>query len=204
MTLRERDNGEMRVSKILEYLASSNKIEGAYESILPMVQALDIILGHSAGLSLETVTPKQGKCFPLKDRKTFKLEGPRGTTGYLEGVRGYFASVRATTNCLLVNCNACRGAFYVAVPLVNLFGMFFQDQSPNPEHWRRLEKAIQGLRVELTHIKDKRALRTVFGLAHAYNGPRDVRFFHENEQKTYTVAKYWTKKGVSFVKSASE
>lgn len=209
MTLKLRDNGEIRASKLLEYLASSTNIDGAYESILPIVQALDIIIGHSGKFSLDTVTPKQGKCFPLNksdlnNSAKFKLEGPRSTKGYLEGVRGYFASVRATTNRLLVNCNACCGAFYTAVPLVDVFGMFTRDQSLPPVQWKRLEKAIQGLRVELTHIQDKRALRTVFGLAHPYNGPRDVRFFHERDEKTYTVAEYWTKKGDSLVESASK
>lgn len=132
MTLRLRENDGLRVSKFLDYLVSSDKIEGAYENVLPMVQALDIILGHSAKLSLETVTPKQGKCFPLKDTEAFKLEGPKGTKGYLEGVRGYFASVRTTTNRLLINCNACCGAFYRAVPLVEVFRMFIGDQNPTP------------------------------------------------------------------------
>ena len=197
MTLRQID--DIRVSKLLDYLASNIKIEGAHESILPIVQALDIVLGHSGKFSLETATPKQGKCFPLNPTKDiiekFQLDSPRKTSGYLQGVRGYFASVRATTNSTLVNCNACCGAFYKAGPLVNLFGMFTRNQNPCQEEMKRIEKAIQGLRVELTHIQDERPLRTIFGLARPYNGPRNISFFHEKDEKTYTVADYWTKKG---------
>lgn len=196
MTLRQRDH--ISVSKLLDYLASSIKTEGSYESILPIVQALDVILGHSGKFSLETATPKQGKCFPMNPTKDiiekFQLESPK-KPGYLQGVRGYFASVRATTNSTLVNCNACCGAFYKAGPLVNLFGMFSKNQNPSQEEMKRIEKAIQGLRVELTHIQDERPLRTVFGLARPYNGPRNISFFHEKDEKTYTVADYWTKKG---------
>lgn len=206
MTLRKYD--DIRVSKLLDYLASSTKIEGAYESVLPIIQALDIILGHSGKFSLETATPKQGKCFPLHPKKDitekFKLEGPKGTPGYLQGVRGYFASVRATTNTTLVNCNACCGAFYKPGPLVDLFAMFIRNQNPSHEDMKRLEKAIQGLRVELTHLEDERPLRTIFGLVRAggaYKGPRGVSFDHEKDEKRYTVADYWTKKGTFLITS---
>ena len=197
MTLRQYN--DISVSRLLNYLASSTKIEGAYQSILPVLQALDIILGHSGKFSLETATPKQGKCFPLNPTKDiierFELNSPKGTSGYLQGVRGYFASVRATTNSILVNCNACCGAFYKAGPLVSLFEMFIRSQKPSQEEMKRLEKAIQGLRVELTHLQDERPFRTIFGLARPYNGPRDVSFFHGKDEKKYTVADYWTRRG---------
>ena len=89
-----------------------------------------------------------------------------------------------------VNCNACCGAFYKPGPLVDLFAMFIFDQNPSPEQLKRLEKAIQGLRVALTHLKNERPLRTVFGLAHPYGGPRKVKFFLSKENKTYTIADY--------------
>ncbi|KAK4695957.1 eukaryotic translation initiation factor 2C, partial [Lecanoromycetidae sp. Uapishka_2] len=148
MNLRKCDDG-ISVSKLSDYLASSIKNEGAYESVLPIVHALNIILGHPGKFSLETATPKQGKCFPLNPTKDiiekFPLVGPKRTSGYLQGVRGYFANVRATTNSTLVNCNACCGAFYTAGPLVNLFEMFFENKNkPRLEEMKRLEKAIQG------------------------------------------------------------
>ena len=67
-----------------------------------------------------------------------------------------------------------------------------------------LEKAIQGLRVALTHLKDEKgqpvpSLRTISGLARPYGGPNDVTFYHKKEEKTYTVAEYWKQQGISLL-----
>ena len=197
------DSGEIRVSDLLGYLASSTKECGPYERILPIVQALDIILGHYGKLSLNIATPKRSKCFPLEPTgsEKFKLEGPIATQGYLQGVRGFFASVRATTDRTLVNCNACCGAFYKPGPLESLFAMFITGKK---SELKDLEKAIQGLRVALTHLKDEKgqpmpSLRTISGLARPYGGPNDVTFYHKKEEKTYTVAEYWKQQGISLL-----
>lgn len=197
---------ELHVSDLLAYMASDLRSRVAYEKSLPIIQAFDIILGYRAKFSLEVATPKQGKVFPqvpvLDER--FQLESPRRTTGYLQGVFGFFASVRATTDRTLVNCNACCGAFYKPEPLKHLFAMFITNQSYlNREQCMRLESTIRGLRVELTHLKDEknqpiRLIRTIFGLVHPYSGPRQVNFFHEGDKRSYTVAEYWAKQGRSF------
>lgn len=199
MTLEKK--GQLHLSNLLKYLASNTKREGAYEDTMPLVQALDIILDHYGKLSLKIATPKKGKCFPLEPTEPFDLEGPKGTRGYLRGVRGFFASVRATTDRTLVNCNACCGAFYKPGPLDLLFAMFIPSRNANYEQLKRLEKAIQGLRVELDYHKNDddgqpmRSLRTIFGLAHPYRGPKELEFHHKKENKTYTVADYWKKQG---------
>lgn len=192
---------ELRVSDLLTYLASGVRDKAAYEKSLPIIQAFDIILSYRAKLLLEVATPKQGKVFPWEPAKAerFLLEGPRKNAGYLQGVFGFFASVRATSNGTLVNCNACCGAFYKGGPLKHLFAMFITNQNPSQEQYKRLESAIQGLRVELTHLRDDdnqpiRSLRTIFGLAHPYRGPSDATFYHEKDEKFYTVAQYWSKK----------
>lgn len=168
---------------------------------MPIVQAFDIILDHHGKLSLNIATPKRGKCFPLDPTEDFRLEGPKGTPGYLRGVRGFFASVRATTDHTLVNCSACCGAFYKPGPLENLFAMFLPSQNATHEQQKRLEKAIQGLRVEFSHRKDENgqpipSIRTIFGLAHPYRGPKKVEFHHKKENRNYTVADYWKKQGI--------
>ena len=190
--------GELRVSDLLTYLDSNEQGRGVHDDIRPIVQALDIILGHRAKLSLDTATPKQGKCFPQRpdtgaNTEVFRLDGPPNTGGYLHGVRGFFASVRATTNRTLVNCNACVGAFYKIDRLDNLFRMFLPSQNPTLEQYKRLESAIRGLRVEFPHLGEKnhKPMRTVFGLAHPYGGPTQVSFRHKVDNRTYTVAQYW-------------
>ena len=143
MTLK--DNGELRIFDLLSYLTSPNKTGGAYEQIVPIVQALDIILGHHGKLSLSIATPKRGKCFPYAPTgaEKFQLEGPKGHSGYLQGVRGFFASIPTTSQRALVNCNACCGAFYKPGPLDSLFEMFIpREGAAFPEQSKRLEKAI--------------------------------------------------------------
>ena len=194
---------ELQVSDLVTYLQSGAQQRGAYENVLPIIQAFDIILGYRAKLSLSVATPKRGKCFPQTPTAidTFQLEGPPNTLGYLHGVRGFFASVRATTNRTLVNCNACCGAFYKPGPLKNLFTMFIPNpQSASQEKYKKIESAIQGLRVTLTHLKNEknkpiRPIRTIFGLARPYGGPREVTFYHEVDKREYTVADYWRMKG---------
>ena len=200
------DSGELDTSKLNKYLASES--QGEYEKILPIVQALDIILGHRRKTSLEVAIPKQGKCFPcgtMTAGAKFDLEGPKG---YLEGVRGFFASVRATTDRTMVNCNACCGAFYKSGPLVTLFRCFLPDQKyPNhrytEEQYKKLEKAIEGLRVVSTHLRDEngrpvKSIRTICGLARPYQGPLAAEFHYREKDEKYTVARYWKEKGTSF------
>ena len=197
---------ELYISDLLGNLGAGAQGGGAHADALEIVQVLDTILGHSVKLSLEVATPKQGKSFPLhptSDEK-FMLRSPINTLGYLQGVRGFFASVRATSNRILVNCNACCGAFYKPGPLVDLFAMFNITQNPSPDQYKRLESAIEGLRVELTHLRDDSRqpmppIRTIYGLARPHGGPNAIEFYHKDDDETYTVAEYWRKKGCSSI-----
>ena len=204
MTLHEKD--QLHLPDLENYLRSGPKEQGAYESILPFVQALDVILGHYGKFSSNIATPKQGKCFPLEPTgsEKFQIDGPKNTQGYLQGVRGFFASVRATTDRTMVNCNACCGAFYKPGPLEDLFRMFVAKDQDSPENnVKRLEKAIQGIRVELTHLEGN-LIQTIFGLAHPFGGPKKVEFYHKEDERKYTVDQHWRKKGFSLVLSAFE
>ncbi len=198
------DKGQLRLADLTNYLRPGTHSQGTYESILPIVQALDVILGHYGKFSSKIATPKQGKCFPLEPEGSnkFRIEGPKHFQGYLQGVRGFFASVRATTDRTLVNCNACCGAFYKPGPLEDLFGMFVAKDGNSPvNNVKRLEKAIQGIRVELTHL-DGNPIRTIFGLAHPFGGPKEVEFYHERDERNYTVQEHWQKKCFFLVVSA--
>ncbi len=204
------ESGQLHVSELLTFLKSRTKRDDAYEKILPIVQALDIVIGHYGKLSLEIATPKHGKCFPHEPRntETFAIRDSQNALGYLRGIRGFFASIRATTDRALVNCNACVGAFHRPIPLVNLFSVFITSQYPSLEQYKRLESAIRGLRVELTHLRDDNdqpipPIRTISGLAHPYGGPRYVEFEHEEDGKSYTVASYWEKMSRSVMSSVS-
>ena len=206
MTLTETE--KTPVSDLTSFLVSGGIGEGGDKNIKPIMHALDIILGHYGKLSLNIATPKRGKSFPLEPSRSeeFRLAGPKMNEGYLRGIYGFFASVRATTNQTLVNCNACCGAFYKSISLVEFFGLFNvrQNSFPSREQLKNLEKAIQGLRVELTHLKndDNTPIRSIIGFARSYGGPEDVEFDHEKDGKTYTVAAYWKIKSSLLIASA--
>ena len=138
--------------------------------------------------------PKQGKCFPERPNanETFPRQGPPNTPGDLHGVRGFSASVRATTDRTLVNYNACVGAIYKESHLDDLFCIFLSCQYPSVKEYKRLESAIQGLRAELLHLVDgdHKSMRTTFGLALPYAGPGRVGFHDKDDERTYTVAGY--------------
>ena len=130
MFLQQKD--ELCVFDLLDYLASSAQGRGLHENIRPIIQALDIILSHRSKLSLDNATPKQGKCLPQRPdaNETFPLQCPLNTLNYLHGNRGFFASVRATTDRTLLNGNACVGALYKESHLDDLFWMFLSNQNP--------------------------------------------------------------------------
>lgn len=192
--LQESNVATLKFSELLEYLQSpqGNK---TYETKSPMVQNLDIVLGHARKTAPDRITFGRGQCFLLESKDKRQLG--RG----LIGMRGFFSSVRLATHRNLLNCNVCHGAFYSAVNLVKLFkDARITDQS-SKSNKEEFGKFIKGLRVEIDHLPEKRnkndqlipRIRTIFGLAHANKavgkvrverfgaGPNDVFFLHENE-----------------------
>ena len=193
MTLKQ--NGELRISDLLDYLASGTQGRGANENISQIIQALDMILCYRSKLDFSNVaTPKKGKCFPIGANTDFFNLTRYGAYSYLQGVRGFFASVRASTDRTLVNCNACCGVFYQPGSLVTLYNSFL-PANPSSYDYKRLQSAIRGLRVQPTQPQDS-PVRTIFGLTRDYEGPRKASFTAEDGIH-YTVEKYWAKKGKS-------
>ncbi|KAG8165758.1 hypothetical protein KVR01_004310 [Diaporthe batatas] len=184
----------LTVGDLMAFLTSTNP-SVQYDSKLEMIQALNIFLKHWAKSNNNVATIGASKTFSMTGRAD-KLDLGRGLTA----LRGFFTSVRAATNRILVNVNVSHGAFYNEGKLIDLIGAY----NPRPDHsgWRSLEKFLKRVRVRTTHLKEKKnkkgeviiRAKTIFGLAKASDGqgpnrprvrefaagPRHVEFWLED------------------------
>ena len=183
--------GTLAVSQLTDYLASTNVSE-AYADKLPVLQALNIFLGHYAK-SNPTLTA-------VGSNKTFSLSSnsPSWDLGAgLSALRGFFSSVRVATCRMLVNVNVSHGAFYEPIPLDRLIQKY---GSANQFNRIKLQTFLKGVRVKVTHLAERKnksgesipRVKTIFGLANKNDGhgldhpprvasfgagPKEVEFF---------------------------
>jgi eukaryotic translation initiation factor 2C len=158
----------LSMSGIINYLSSTNLSESFHDK-QELTQALNIFLNHYAK-SADNIAA-------IGSSKTFSLnQSPgRGDLGAgLEVIRGFFSSVRVATCRILVNINASYGAFYRAGPLPALMHSYGTRSTV------ALEKFLKLVRVETTHLREKRnkankvipRIKTIFGLARKDDGNR--------------------------------
>ena len=189
--LRVEKTGTLTVSELTDYLTSTN-VNIAYTNKLPVLQALNIYLGHYAKSSPAVATVGSSKSFSLSQASPkWNLE-----TG-LSALRGFFSSVRVATCRILVNVNVSHGAFYDAIPLDQLIQKY---GSANQFNRVKLQSFLKRVRVKVIHLAEKKnktgesipRVKTIFGLAskddgHSLDhpprvqsfgaGPKDVEFF---------------------------
>jgi len=188
-TVQLRLTNVLAVSELTEFLTSTN-LSARYDEKLPMIQAFNIFLNHYSKSSGNLVTIGSSKAFSL-DQRSDKWDLGSGLTA----VRGFFASVRAATARVLVNVNVSHGAFYQEGPLDQIILHFGSQRG-----LFRLETFLKRLRVQTTHLKEKKnkkgvvipRIKTIHGLANRNDGhglanpprvkafgagPRDVEFW---------------------------
>ncbi len=189
--LRVEETGTLTVSELTDYLTSTN-VNTAYADKLPVLQALNIFLGHYAKSSPALATVGSSKSFSLTQ------DSPRWDLGAgLTALRGFFSSVRVATCRILVNVNVSHGAFYDAIPLDQLIQKYGSAHQFNHV---KLQSFLKGVRVRVIHLKEKKnkagqsiaRVKTIFGLANKNDGhgldhpprvqkfgagPKDVEFF---------------------------
>ncbi len=103
--LRVEETGTLTVSELTDYLTSTN-VNTGYADKLPVLQALNIFLGHYAKSSPTVTTVGNSKSFSLTQAS------PKWDLGAgLSALRGFFSSVRVATCRILVNINVRHGAF---------------------------------------------------------------------------------------------
>ena len=165
---------------------------------LPVVQDLDIVLGHHR---------KSAPDISMIGKRRAFYGGEPGRQGYLLGetyeeallvaVRGYFSSVRLSTNKLLVNINVTHGIFFLERQLSDWWNLVRRHSQV---HSTKLPSLLKGLRVELRYLKKGHVIKTISGLAArgqgagyefhppivrapAAAGPQDVEFFEYKSEK---------------------
>jgi eukaryotic translation initiation factor 2C len=162
--LRVEETGTLTVSELTDYLTSTT-VNTAYMDKLPVLQALNIFLGHYARSSPAIATIGSSKSFSLTQ------SAPKWDLGAgLSALRGFFSSVRVATCRILVNVNVSYGAFYDAIPLDQLI----QKYGPaNQFNRAKLQSFLKRVRVRVIHLREKKnrvgesisRVKTIFGLA---------------------------------------
>lgn len=186
----------LNVGDLLSYLTATDP-SILYDNKLDMIQALNIFLKHYAKSTNNLAT--------IGASKTFSMSGNAGSTDLGRGLvalRGFFTSVRAATNRVLVNINVSHGAFYHEGHLTRLMESF--DMRYNDRGMRALEKFLKRVRVRTTHLKEKKnrkgevvhRVKPIMGLAKKTDGrqlahpprvkefgagPKNVQFWLEDK-----------------------
>lgn len=185
----------MTVGDLMSFLTSTNPAV-QYDSKLEMIQGLNIFLKHWAKSTKNLATIGSSKTFSMSGNAD-KMDLGRGLTA----LRGFFTSVRAATNRILVNVNVSHGAFYEEGKLTALmmaYGLHYDTRG-----LRSLEKFLKRVRVRTTHLKEKKNRKgevvhrpkTIFGLANKSDGqgpnrprvkeygagPKNVEFWLEDK-----------------------
>ena len=169
----------------------------ADQGSLPAVQDLDIVLGHHRKSAPDISMIGKRRAFCMKTPNTEGI--PLAATlneAFLVAVRGYFSSVRLSTNEILVNINVTHGAFY---PKRQLSAWWNMVRSHSQVHHTKRLSLLKGLRVELQYLKNGPVVKTISGFAapgqgNGYEfhppiisesgaGPQDVKFFEYKSKK---------------------
>lgn len=153
----------LTTQSLMEYLTSTDlSVVGQYDSKLEIVQALNIFLKHYVKSANNLATIGASKSF-----STAVNADTADLGSGLKAIRGFFTSVRAATNRILVNINVSHGAFYQEGELSRLMDAY------GLRNLRSLEKFVKKVRVRTTHLKakiNKKGLevprvKTIYGLA---------------------------------------
>ncbi|KAI1122997.1 ribonuclease H-like domain-containing protein [Nemania abortiva] len=177
------------VDDLMRYLSSSDLNDQQIDTAT-VIQGLNILVNHYTKSSSNIATIGSSKNFQLRGDKKELYPG-------LEAIRGYFTSVRAATDRILLNVNVASSAFYKTGALDKIIDQFVNS---NEGQHDKLELFLRKLRVDVTHInrKNRKSERIprpkcIFGLAHTDDGagthrPRvklfgagskDVEFWYE-------------------------
>ena len=179
--IRVEETGTLTVAELTDHLTSTN-VNTAYADKLPILQALNIFLGHYAKSSPTVASVGSSKSFSLSQNSPSRDLGAG-----LTALRGFFSSVRVATCRILINVNVSHGAFYDAVPLEQLINRYGSAHGFNRV---KLQAFLKRVRVRVTHLGEKKnkagesipRVKTIFGLATQNDGykldhpPRVSRF----------------------------
>ncbi|MCJ1310319.1 hypothetical protein MMC25_003981 [Agyrium rufum] len=172
------DKGDdVDVHALVAYLREPTKnFAGQKESIL---QALNVFITRNAGANRNLAQLKGNKFFPIR------LDRPPHILGdMLEGLLGYYTSVRPSVGRLLLNVNITAAAIRAGGGQ-NVVDGIMSHFDTGPAALAHLSKVLKGLRVELTHLPPRtpggqHPVKTIWGLS---KNPR-TRLFDQYPENT--------------------
>lgn len=196
----------LRVSDLVNYISSTD-VSSAFDKG-PILQALNIWLGHHAKTDPGVVSVGGGKCV--------SLSAPHVDLGAgLILWRGFFSSIRIATARILANVNVKHRVFWEPLPLNQLFLKY----APSVKFDRfKLQRGFKSVRVKTTHLPQKKnkkgqaieRIKTITGFANTLDGrklahpPRVPSFGAGPKQvEFYLEAKPGGPKGKENVKAGS-
>ncbi|EFZ02610.1 Piwi, PAZ and DUF1785 domain protein [Metarhizium robertsii] len=214
---------EIRISDMMTYTQTMDDHgdRNTYPKFPEMIDALNMILGHNARSKLGEITAIGGsRFFPFnKDSTTASLAQDYHT---LIAARGFFQSARLATGRLLLNTNVTHGVFRVAGKMDQLMKSLAIQQVARDDHrlkrlvgafakflpkarvWVtftvadgtkvRRSKALQGLVTKITASTAEGPNRPTINMDYEYPGPKNVRFWLEEESRFISVHDYYKKK----------
>ena len=166
------DAGAVPTEELLRYLASTTTDPSDFAGKADAVQALNIIMSRTPNFDPDVFQSGQNKFYryPVNQRDYLDLSNG------LIAVRGYYSSVRTSTDRILLNLNAQTSPFYPACGVIELLDKFHI----NLDRWLDAEKFIQKLRVKTEYMKDemKRTeirVKTVQGFSHKKEEKLDAK-----------------------------
>ncbi|KAF9207103.1 eukaryotic translation initiation factor 2C, 2 [Haplosporangium sp. Z 27] len=127
---------------------------------LTAIMSLDVLIRHKPSMAHVTI----GRAFYTPTAKQ-PLAGP------LDAWRGYYQSVRPTSDKMMINIDITATAFFQSGPLiemvVKILGVRTSDdlrRTAPPLNWMRVEKTIKGLRIQVSHRQKAKKILKIFGL----------------------------------------
>ena len=150
------------VDDFRDYL-DPNQMNSVYNES-PILQALNVILGHYAKQSDELAIVGSRKVFP------FRQDDPMLEQKHLDqrlvALRGFYSSVTGATSRILVNVNLSHGAFYQAIRLKDFIKTLYRGPQVD---YHELHRLLKRLRVKTDHLSPEHPafgkVRTICGLA---------------------------------------
>ena len=157
----------LNVGDLMKYLTLADYPK--FTGQTSVIQALNIVINYYAKSSSNIKTLGSSKNFHLVNPEWKEIK-----TG-LRVVRGFFTSVRPAAGRLLLNVNVCHTVFYEPIRLDKLMREYFLA---NQNNVHKVAQFVKKLRVETTHLRNKRGerirrIKTIYNLARKDDGTKD-------------------------------
>ncbi|KAG0005891.1 Eukaryotic translation initiation factor 2C [Entomortierella chlamydospora] len=127
---------------------------------LTAIMSLDVLIRHKPAMAHVTI----GRAF-------YTSAARQALSGPLEAWRGYYQSVRPACDKMMINIDTTATAFFQSGPLIEIVVKILGLRTPEdlrrtvpPVNWLRVEKAIKGLCIQVSHRQRAKKTLKIFGM----------------------------------------